>query len=55
MAKFADSLEVVPRALAENAGRDVTEALSALYAAHAGGGAGGGGRADWVHARSHGG
>lgn len=35
--KFADGLEVVPRTLAENAGLDMTETLSALYAAHAGG------------------
>eukprot|EP00897_Mesotaenium_endlicherianum_P003475 jgi/Mesen1/3155/ME000184S02226 len=35
--KYADSLEVVPRTLAENAGIDTTEIISALYAAHAGG------------------
>lgn len=35
MAKFAESLEVVPRSLIENAGVDVTESLSSLYAAHA--------------------
>eukprot|EP00270_Netrium_digitus_P022127 TRINITY_DN979_c0_g1_i1.p1 TRINITY_DN979_c0_g1~~TRINITY_DN979_c0_g1_i1.p1 ORF type:complete len:545 (+),score=139.36 TRINITY_DN979_c0_g1_i1:110-1744(+) len=33
--KFADSLEVVPRTLAENAGLDVMEIISLLYAAHA--------------------
>jgi T-complex protein 1 subunit theta len=32
--KFADSLEVIPRTLAENAGLDATEVLSRLYAAH---------------------
>lgn len=32
--RFADSLEVVPRTLAENAGLDATEVLSRLYAAH---------------------
>ncbi|KAJ3120453.1 T-complex protein 1 subunit theta [Nowakowskiella sp. JEL0407] len=32
--KFAESLEVVPRTLAENAGMDSTEVLSKLYAAH---------------------
>lgn len=35
--KFAESLEVIPRTLAENAGLDVTESVSSLYAAHAGG------------------
>ncbi len=37
MAKFATSLEVVPRTLAENAGQNATDVLSALYAAHAAG------------------
>jgi T-complex protein 1 subunit theta len=32
--KFAESLEVVPRTLAENAGMDSTEVISSLYAAH---------------------
>jgi T-complex protein 1 subunit theta len=32
--KFAESLEVVPRTLAENAGLDATEVVSKLYAAH---------------------
>lgn len=32
--KFAESLEVVPRTLAENAGLDSTEVISSLYAAH---------------------
>jgi len=32
--RFAEALEVVPRTLAENAGLDSTETLSALYAAH---------------------
>lgn len=32
--KFAESLEVVPRTLAENAGLDATEVLANLYAAH---------------------
>jgi T-complex protein 1 subunit theta len=32
--KFAESLEVIPRTLAENAGMDSTEVLSKLYAAH---------------------
>lgn len=34
MKKFAESLEVVPRTLAENSGQLATEAISALYAAH---------------------
>jgi T-complex protein 1 subunit theta len=33
--KYADSLEVVPRILAENAGLNSTEIISSLYAAHA--------------------
>lgn len=37
MARFATALEVVPRTLAENAGLNATDTLSALYAAHAGG------------------
>eukprot|EP00475_Leptophrys_vorax_P020923 TRINITY_DN28684_c0_g1_i1.p1 TRINITY_DN28684_c0_g1~~TRINITY_DN28684_c0_g1_i1.p1 ORF type:complete len:553 (+),score=68.32 TRINITY_DN28684_c0_g1_i1:434-2092(+) len=37
--KYSEALEVIPRTLAENAGLDVTEILSALYAAHAGSGA----------------
>ncbi|KAI9100425.1 chaperonin Cpn60/TCP-1 family [Phlyctochytrium arcticum] len=37
--KFAESLEVVPRTLAENAGLDSTEVISKLYAAHAQGNA----------------
>ncbi|KAJ8315066.1 hypothetical protein KUTeg_007216 [Tegillarca granosa] len=32
--KFAESLEVIPRAMAENAGAKATEVLSKLYAAH---------------------
>jgi T-complex protein 1 subunit theta len=32
--KFAESLEVVPRTLAENGGQKATEVISALYAAH---------------------
>lgn len=34
LAKFASSLEVIPRALAENAGHNAMETISALYAAH---------------------
>ena len=37
LAKFAQALEVVPRTLAENAGLNATNVVSALYAAHAGG------------------
>jgi T-complex protein 1 subunit theta len=37
IAKFAAALEVVPRTLAENAGLNATDVLSALYAAHASG------------------
>lgn len=37
IAKFAAALEVVPRTLAENAGQNATDVLSALYAAHAAG------------------
>ena len=33
--KFAESLEIIPRTLSENAGLDATETLSELYAAHA--------------------
>jgi len=32
--KFAESLEAIPRILAENSGQNPTEAISALYAAH---------------------
>ncbi|KAK9899462.1 T-complex protein 1 [Cystobasidium minutum MCA 4210] len=32
--RFAEALEVVPRTLAENAGLDATEVMSALYAQH---------------------
>ncbi|KAI9030521.1 chaperonin Cpn60/TCP-1 family [Hyaloraphidium curvatum] len=32
--KFAESLEVVPKTLAENAGLDSTDVISSLYAAH---------------------
>ncbi|XP_029213954.1 T-complex protein 1 subunit theta-like [Acropora millepora] len=35
--KFAESLEVIPRTLAENAGVKATELISKLYAAHQGG------------------
>eukprot|EP00244_Chara_vulgaris_P007946 TRINITY_DN2983_c0_g3_i1.p1 TRINITY_DN2983_c0_g3~~TRINITY_DN2983_c0_g3_i1.p1 ORF type:complete len:262 (-),score=58.38 TRINITY_DN2983_c0_g3_i1:86-823(-) len=35
--KFGDTLEVVPRTLAENAGLNATAIISALYAAHAAG------------------
>ncbi len=34
MRKFAEALEVVPRRLAESAGQDGTDAVTALYAAH---------------------
>ena len=37
VAKFGTALEVVPRTLAENAGLNATDVLSALYAAHASG------------------
>ena len=37
--KYAESLEVVPRTIAENSGLSATEAVAALYAAHAGGAA----------------
>lgn len=36
---FGESFEFLPRVLAENAGADATSAISALYAAHAGGSA----------------
>ena len=39
IAKYAEALEVVPRVLAENSGRDPADVISALYAAHAGGAA----------------
>lgn len=32
--RFAEALEVIPRILAENAGKDPTEVISSLYAAH---------------------
>ena len=35
--KYADSLEVVPRTIAENSGLSATDALAALYSAHAAG------------------
>eukprot|EP00252_Welwitschia_mirabilis_P000282 TRINITY_DN10305_c0_g1_i1.p1 TRINITY_DN10305_c0_g1~~TRINITY_DN10305_c0_g1_i1.p1 ORF type:complete len:545 (+),score=113.41 TRINITY_DN10305_c0_g1_i1:134-1768(+) len=35
--KFAESLEMVPRTLAENAGLNATEVISSLYAEHASG------------------
>lgn len=35
--KFGEALEVVPKVLAENAGRKSTEVISSLYAAHAAG------------------
>jgi len=35
--KFAESLEVIPRILAENSGHNPTEFISSLYAAHAAG------------------
>jgi T-complex protein 1 subunit theta len=37
MNKFAESLEVVPRILAENSGQVATEVISELYAAHVAG------------------
>jgi len=42
IAKFAESLEVVPRTLAENSGHSPTDAVGALYTAHAGGQTGAG-------------
>merc|ERR1712166_1195978 len=33
--KFAEALEVVPRVLAQNAGHNHTDAITALYVAHA--------------------
>ncbi|EFN58038.1 hypothetical protein CHLNCDRAFT_34430 [Chlorella variabilis] len=35
--KYAEALEVVPRTIAENSGLSATDALAALYSAHAGG------------------
>ena len=35
--RFGEALEVVPRTLAEHAGRDATETVSSLYAAHSSG------------------
>jgi chaperonin GroEL (HSP60 family) len=40
--KFAEALEVVPRTIAENSGLPATEAVAALYAAHAAGQTGAG-------------
>jgi len=40
--KFAESFEVIPRTLAENAGLPATKTISNLYAAHEKKGAGGG-------------
>lgn len=37
IAKFAESFEMVPRTLAENAGLSAMEIISSLYAEHAGG------------------
>lgn len=37
IAQFAESLEVVPRTIAENSGLQASDAISALYAAHAAG------------------
>ena len=37
IAKFAEALEVVPRTLAENSGHNATDAVGALYTAHAAG------------------
>ena len=37
IAQFAEALEVVPRTIAENSGLDASDAVSALYAAHAAG------------------
>eukprot|EP00899_Mesostigma_viride_P005770 jgi/Mesvir1/15194/Mv06431-RA.1 len=39
IAKFAEAMEVVPRTLAENAGLNATDVVSALYAAHSAGNA----------------
>ncbi len=35
--RYAEALEVVPRTIAENSGLNATDAVSALYAAHANG------------------
>lgn len=40
--RYAEALEVVPRILAENAGQNPTDVISALYAAHAAGQTGAG-------------
>lgn len=40
--QFAESLEIIPRTIAENCGIDATDAVAALYAAHAGGQVGAG-------------
>lgn len=37
IAKFAESFEMVPRTLAENAGLNAMEIISSLYAEHAAG------------------
>lgn len=37
IAKFAESFEMVPKTLAENAGRNAMEIISSLYAEHASG------------------
>lgn len=37
IAKFAESFEMVPRTLAENAGLNAMEIISSLYAEHASG------------------
>lgn len=34
MRKFAESLEVIPRILAENSGQDAADTVTALYAEH---------------------
>ena len=39
MAKFAESFEMIPRTLAENAGLNAMEIISSLYAEHASGNA----------------
>eukprot|EP00890_Picochlorum_soloecismus_P004861 jgi/Picsp_1/5376/NSC_02737-R1_tcp-1 cpn60 chaperonin family protein len=40
--QFAESLEIIPRTIAENCGIDATDAVATLYAAHAGGQVGAG-------------
>lgn len=39
IAKFAESFEMIPRTLAENAGLNAMEIISSLYAEHASGNA----------------